>query len=553
MIQRTAVLLLPGVLALVNTPLRAQTIPDAGRLLNDARPLPALPGPRIDALPEPQPAEQGPTSQTDVHFNVVAFHFEGVSAFSEAQLQDLLADLRGSDRTLATLSDAVARVTYFYRQHGYLLARAYLPEQHIDSGNIEIHVLEGRLGDIRLHNSSGLSDADVRRRLERIGMDQVLRKTSLESSLLLLSDIPGIVVRSALMPGAAVGATDLDVTVSDGSRVDADVGIDNYGNRYTGQYHVSGNLALNNPSGIGDQLQINLMTSGREFNYGRVAWQLPVNDVGTRVGVAYASMAYRLGEDFSALDAHGTARIGSIFLTHPLVRSRSFNLNGQLRFENKVLVDRIDLISDGSEKHLNNFTIGIFGDATDGFNGGAQSQGSVSVTVGNLKLDRNSADLDAAGHRSQGSFIKGSMQWARLQRLDDANRLLVQLSGQVAGGNLDSAEKISLGGPYGVRAYPSGEAPSDDALMLNLEWRRSITSQWQALLFGDLARGRLNHSPIAADGANLRTLSGIGLGASWTHPDGYRLQATLSWRTDGAPTAERDRMPRLWMQFSKSF
>ena len=42
-----------------------------------------------------------------------------------------------------------------------------------------------------------------------------------------------------------------------------------------------------------------------------------------------------------------------------------------------------------------------------------------------------------------------------------------RLSLQETGTNLDSSEDFLLGGPYGVRAYPLGEAPGDRGYLWN--------------------------------------------------------------------------------------
>ena len=48
-----------------------------------------------------------------------------------------------------------------------------------------------------------------------------------------------------------------------------------------------------------------------------------------------------------------------------------------------------------------------------------------------------------------------------IQSLSTALRFNTRLSLQETGANLGSSEDFLLGGPYGVRAYPLGEAPGD--------------------------------------------------------------------------------------------
>ncbi|MFJ3044619.1 ShlB/FhaC/HecB family hemolysin secretion/activation protein [Herbaspirillum chlorophenolicum] len=543
------------VLSLAASAAHAQSLPGAGELLRDLRPAQPLAAPGNQSLPPEAPlgAAPPPADIGQEKFAVSGFRIEGAVAFSPDILAQLLQDLVGPERSLATLNEATARITRFYREHGYLLARAYLPAQQLDQGLVRLLVLEGRLGEIRLHNESRMDSATLRQRLDRIGLGLPLAGTRLERELLLINDLPGVAVRSALTPGSSVGSTDLEVQVADERNVEGEVSLDNYGNRYTGAAHANAALALNNPLGIGDQLQFNAISSGSGFNYGRLAYQLPLGAAGATLNVSYAAMAYRVGSDFSRLDASGSARLGSAVLAYPLVRSRRLNVGLQLRLETKRFNDRIGLIDSRRNKRIDAATTAVTVDSSDGWLGGGQSRALLGVTLGRLQLPATEVADDQIGHRTEGRFSYGSLQATRLQALGSQWEGLLQLSAQYAAGNLDSAQKFSMGGPYAVRAYPSGEAPADDAVMLNVELRRALSYQWQAFSFVDAARGRLNHSPLASDGANLRHLSGVGLGARWNHPQGYRLQTTLAWRTGPAATAEPDKSPRFWLQLAKSF
>lgn len=527
----------------------AQTIPDAGRLLDDIQPPRQLQKNNVEALPAPLP--RSPLQlPADIKIHVEAIRISGAQAVPAAQLQALVADLIGGQHSLAELEQGAGRITQYYRQAGYLLARAYLPTQEIKDGVIDIQVLEGRLGKLSLNNQSGFSDERIREQVADITPDQALRSDTVERNLLLLSDIPGLVVRSTLSPGATLGSTDLDIQVKNGKPYDGSVSVDNLGNRYTGETRINGNVTLNNPLGLGDALQFNALSSGSGLVYGRLGYQLPLNRQGSRIGVAYTQMRYRLGEEFSNLDAHGTARVASVYLLHPLLRSRQANLNLQINIDHKELDDNIDLTATTTSKTLNNLTVGLSGYRNDD---GGISHGNLSVTAGKLKLDADSAVLDALGHNTQGHFLKSNLQLGRLQRLSQQWSLSAQLSAQYAGNNLTSTEKMSLGGVYGVRAYPQGEAPADDAWLLNLELRADITAQAQALLFYDSAQGRLYHKPIAGDGDNRRSLSGVGTGIRWSGPEGLSLQASIAWRTDDAPTSDKDKLPRAWLQLAKRF
>lgn len=544
---------IPLALALCG-PVFAQTQPNAGTLLEPLRAKPVLPTHDATALPEAAPRPALKLDDT-TKIAIKSIRITGASAFTEAELQSLVGDAPGKELTLALLNDVAQRITRHYRDAGYLLARAYLPAQDIKDGTIEIAVLEGRLGKLDVKNGSSLSDADIAARLAGISQNAALDGGALERQLLLLNDLPGVEVKSTLKPGASVGTTDLDIQVAARTPYAGSVELDNYGNRYTGDLRLGGNFTAGNLAGIGDTLSLRALTS-EGMDYARAAWQAPVGSAGTQMGAAWSDMRYKLGKDFASLKAHGTATIASLYLLHPFQRSRIANINGQLNFDHKTLKDNVDATYSTvthSEKTVDALTVGFSGDRIDGLAGGGMTNWSVSLTGGQLQLDPANAALDNAGHSTAGHYTKLNLAAARLQALADGFTLYGSVQAQQAGKNLDSSEKMSLGGAQAVRAYPQGEAASDDAILASLELRRALATDWQASLFYDVAEGRSNHSPLAADGNNHRHLSGAGIGLTWSAPGALFVQASIAWRDGPNATSDVERIPRFWVQAIQRF
>jgi len=525
--------------------------PDAGTLLNSTRMPSSLPQPEssvLPATPAPAPAAQPDTAR----FLVKAFRITGNSVFDGKTLHALVDGATGKRLTLAELDAVAARITRYYHKAGYLLARAYLPAQTIRHGVVRIAVLEGRLGKLAVRNDSTIATPRLTARLANIRKGVPLDGNALERDLLLINDLPGVAVRSTLSPGASVGTTNLDVRFERRSPYSAHVTMDNFGNRYTGAYRLSGSFAVGNLAGRGDTLALRALASDG-MNYERLAWQLPVGVSGAQVGAAWSQMRYRLGRDFSSLDAHGTARIGSLYLLYPILRSRRTNLNAQLAYDRKRLDDRIGTTATRTLTDIDLYTLGLSASRFDDLGGGGLTQASLAYSSGQLGLNSASRALDAAGYRTAGHFAKLDYSVVRLQRLGGRFSLYADLQGQAASGNLASAEKMSLGGALGVRAYPQGEASSDDAWLTRLELRYSLNAAWQARIFYDAASGRLHHHPLPGDSHNVRSLSGHGLGVSYRAGSGLRLQGDVAWRDGAAPTSGSDRTPRFWISAEQSF
>ena len=530
----------------------AATAPDAGQVQQgiDQAPL-QLPGKqRLDINLPDAPAD--PAAEAGPRLQVNGFILDGNQALPSAELLTLLADLAGRELSVGQLQGAANRITRLYRERGYPLARAYLPAQEIEGGMVKIAVLEGRYGQVQINDQAGLRGGALAP-LTTLQSGDAVQGQSLERSLLLLQDLPGIEVKSTLRPGASTGTTDLLVDVQRAPLIDGAIDADNYGNRFTGEYRLGGTLNLNNPLGLGDRLTLRAMGSEEDQRYGRVAYQLPLGPWATQLGVAYSDMDYQLGKDFEDLDAHGNARITSVFALQPLVRSRDFSLYGQLQFDDKRLKDDIDLFEQKSDKRARVTILSLTGNSRDMLLGGGVNSFALAWSQGSLNLDGATAqradDLTAG---AAGQFHKLNPSLVRLQRLSERFSLYTQLQGQWADGNLDSSEKLYLGGAYGVRAYPQGEASGDQGWLANVELRYSLTEAWQLSTFIDHGQVRLNKDSWT-DEENHRSLSGAGIGARWA-AYGWQISTVAAWRLGNAD-AESDvaRTPRIWAQVVRAF
>jgi hemolysin activation/secretion protein len=529
--------------------------PDAGGSLRDIEQRP-LESPRIPAsapyrieAPAPEPAAADPTA-----FRVDDLRFEGNTAISTEELRGLIVPHLGTMQNLSTLRALIDRLTRHYRLRGYPLARAYLPAQEIRSGIVRVTILEGRYGNVAMDNLSALTDEMLSHRLDTLRDGEIVAGTPLESTLLRLSDLPGIQVQSTLRPGASVGTSDLMVQVTPGKRIEGGIEFDNFGNYYSGEHRLGGNVRLNNPFGAGDALSLRALVSDASMHYGRLAYQLPVGARGATAGAAWSDTRYRLGKTFSPLDAHGSAQVASAWLLHPVVRSVAFNLYGRLQFDDKRLEDRVDSTATVTGKRNRLWIASLGGDFVDSFGGGGTNRFEALIGSGRLAFDSAAAAaIDAVSARSAGGYERINLGFTRLQSLTGRLSLLLAYNGQFARKNLDASEKLGLGGIGAVRAYPVGEAAADEGHIVNAELRFGIAPDWHVGAFLDAGRGRINRKPWVAD-QNIRELSGYGLNTTWLPARDWSVNAQLAWRgSRDAPTAAPDRTPRLWAQLAWRF
>ena len=128
--------------------------------------------------------------------------------------------------------------------------------------------------------------------------------------------------------------------------------------------------------------------------------------------------------------------------------------------------------------------------------------------------------------------------------------MLLALSGQQASKNLASAEKMSLGGPNGVRAYPVGEANGDSGNLITGELRylvpgfKVLEGDVNVLAFYDWGQVYINEKPRPTDTQNKRSISGYGVGASLGREGEFIVRANASWQCRPRARAGRYRETR---------
>jgi hemolysin activation/secretion protein len=439
----------------------------------------------------------------------------------------------------------------------------YVPEQTLSDGVVELQVLEGRIGNVQLEVDPAVKvdPALMDRFIEILRGNPVAERELVERALFALGDLRGITTTSALTPGDKPGYADLTVKVGAGARVVLNADADNGGSIFTGRYRLGGSVDWLSPTGRGDSLSLKALASTNGgVAFARLAWLNPVGARGTKFGLAASALRYKLGSPvFEPLDATGTGFALSAQLLTPLIRSRNNNLFLQGSFDRRRFEDKVRAIDLVSRKRVTSyFTLGVVGDFRDTLGGGGISNYSANLIGGRLELDTpQDIATDEANYRSAGRYGKLVLTGARLQSLPNKDFLYLSALAQFASKDLDSSEKQSLGGPSGVRGYPSPDTPSDSALILGWEYRKPLAfdgypGDWVLALFGDYGVGRQHESPLPTDTDNVRHLYSHGVGLTYGNYTGLLVKGWVAVRGDTEAQSD-DSRARAYLQVTKQF
>ena len=516
-------------------PLAAQTPPDAGRILQDNLPQSIQPiAPSVDFTVEGQPLTDAAPGGVSVMLNTI--RFTDNSIYSESELMAVLGNVLQKEYDLAGLRQLANQISLHYRNTGYPFASAIIPAQNMSEGVLVIQLIEGRYGSVSTSGDTSVASY-AQPFLNVLEAGTVIESSMLERSTLLLGDLPGIRVVPVMRPGAEIGTGDLNVQVYEEPRFSGSMGLDNHGNRFSGEYRGQTDLRYSRLFMLGDEVSVRALYTSEDTWLGQLGYSLPLGYSGLRGHVSYAHTDYTLGKSFNGF--YGIAKVSSIGVTYPLIRSQRTNVVLSASYQYKDLEDSQTM---GAYKTANNqsFPIGLQFDLRDSLAGGGITYGLVQVTPGQIEAK----DLLFAGSDDRYSFTKTNLQIARIQRVNDQFSVFANLNAQYSDKrDLDGSESFSLGGSNGVRAFPVGEGSDSRGWLAQLELRYAIDNHFVPYAFYDAGS-----TPRGGVDNDRRNLAGAGIGVRYNR-DVFSMDLSSAWKVEGgdANSDDKQRDPRIWI------
>ena len=592
----------------VAAPLLAQTtaprpVPDAGQLLEQIRP--AAPSPEA-ARPVLPPTQSPPVPTDDTPVRVSGFAFSGNTVLTNEQLQTLMATSLATQPpslTFGALQRAANSITQAYAARGYLLARAVIARQDLTNNPVlRIQILEGTLGRVSLPPGTAANVAEVTNATlaaQGVQAGTPLQQAPLERAALLLGDRLGSPASLALSAGSTLGSTDLGVQAVDASAAKpwrAQLTLDNFGNRYTDAWRAGADASLLSPTTLGDTLNLrSLLSNG--LQYVGLAYQRPVGYDGWRLGANASALRYQLCCQFAALDARGDAQTFGLTARYPLLLASDRNVNLDAAINERRSKDST-IVGVVASKGVRSAQLGIsFNDAgalaSNILPSGLLQNGQLQLTGGSVDLSRTpgNAAQDALTAQTAGSFSKLRLDYSAVAPLAASTQVSARFATQAASKNLDSSERLSLGGANTLRAYPAGEATGDTGWLLNLEARYIFSNTSRPNQLGDGTKLTSNTSntanltptggnwfvsgfvdagsitqrktlwanALAAGQPNRYSLAGLGASLGYSAP-GWQTSLTLARNVGSNPAADaqgnnsdgRSQRTRVLFQLTKS-
>ena len=303
-------------------------------------PVPKDPTPPEKLSDWKEPAPEAAPAPGEKKIVVSQFRVTGNTLLSDEELRKLCAIYEGKELTLPQLKDVARNLTALYQRNGYFLVRAYVPAQNIQANQVELRVVEGKIGEVTVEGAENYSSEYIRERFLQSFAGETFRSDRFQRTMLLLNELPDLQVKAVMTAGKAEGTADINLRVEDQSPVHFGVDYNNYGTPETGENRVGLSFDAGNVLQQADLLSLRGVVGfpAKQNSFYQLNYQTPLNQDGTALTFGYANGAFTVSQGLGAiLDVRGDANIYTMALTHALDRELQFSSNVGLALSHKYI------------------------------------------------------------------------------------------------------------------------------------------------------------------------------------------------------------------------
>lgn len=453
---------------------------------------------------------------------------------------DLQSEFMGQPLSMAVLNRLVKQINKAYQATDFPLVDAYLPEQDITTGHVQVMVREAVLGEVKVEGTKH-SNSDYMRRQVRLQPGARIDTAIIGRDMAWLNENPIRNVQVVYERGSKEGSSDVILKTKEKNPFQVYAGYANSGLVATGLNEVSGGFNWYNV--FGSEQSLAYQFSGNQeldaLKVHALVWSIPfpwrhrLQFIGV---TAYNSV--QTGPPDGTLGINGTSRQFTAAYTIPIASAWS-----KVRHRATIATDYKSTTSDilfGGQSLATNdaevlqFRVGYDVTITDKI-GYTRFATTGVYSPGNL-LGRNTyAAFDQLRAASQADYWYALAELDRLLRLPKDCSIALHVVGQYTKSRLLPTEQMLAGGFRTVRGYLESSARGDSGIKASMEFHLPAVhlTKWggeddtlNPFVFYDAAYlTSVGDLPSEPD----QNLHSVGLGLRYSVSDHFDLRLAYGW------------------------
>jgi len=474
---------------------------------------------RKDRLRKKKEAEEESKKETPISgkpaecLKVKSIALIDANSVSKRQQKKLTSPFIGKCVEAKTLTEIITAIQTYYNDEGYVTARVFVPKQNIQSGNLELKILEGKIDEVIVgdnHFTDKMQEFTAFSGLE----GDTLNLGDINQGLYQMNRLPSNNATMKIEPAVTEGEAKVYIANQKKFPARATVGYDNLGNDFTGIHRTNFSGGIDNLLSLNDAINLNYSTN---LNDDSQTKDIKSFTSGISIPFAYNTFSY----DYSRSEFRGTnpGTNGPIRLTGFSERNNATIDRVLLNKGNLRISTNASLTTKSSASYLNGekietserkLTIGNIGfTISNYFKNGTNLYLKPSYSKG-LKLlnaKQDGSNLTADTPKAQFDYFKlyaSVSKRVTIPKTEIPFTLSTEMDSQYSKQTLFGTEQFSVGGYYSVRGFRENYINGDSGYYFRNKANFNIGS-----LFAPLIKNSTNSSEgiFAKSFANLNKFS----------------------------------------------
>ena len=439
---------------------------------------------RLENQPPPggetvSPPQRDVAAPDEACIQINAVSVTGVTLIRAQVIKEITAAYEEKCLGLSHFNNILKQLTFLYVEKGYITSRAFLPEQDLSDGSLEIVVIEGSLEGIVVDGSPESYKSQISMAFpDMVGKPVNLRdiEQGLDQLNRLRSNNATIELEAGRKPGSSV----LSVSRNKSRNWHATLGVDNLGSSTTGEYQSRMDFGSEDVLQLNDQWKFSYQRSidrhplyfadvpSSDTFTGSFSW--PYGYWTFAVDGSWSEYDSQIAGVVSDIDTSGLSQSVSASVSRVLHRDQTSitSISGKLKWkrtENLILGSRVDV----SSRDLSIGTVELV-HSRQLWNG--QLVTSASYSQG-LDIWGAFDDDTAPAGSPKGQFrsLNASLSYFKPFKLGNSTATYSgQISGQYTPDLLFGSEQVAYGGYSTVRGLPESVVFGNRGIMTRNEF-----------------------------------------------------------------------------------
>jgi hemolysin activation/secretion protein len=468
---------------------------------------------------------------------IKAITFTGNTVIATGELERVTDGFKDQDLTWDEIKAIADSVTMAYQELGYILAKAYVPEQEIKDGVLEVRIVEGNVGKLNVTGNKYYHERVIKRYFRPQMRHGIIRESMLERALLLTKELPKTETRIVLKKGEKPGTADMTLAVEDKVPFKLSFDFNNFGSRLVGEERFGTNIQITDPYwGSTLEMRGTSTTHYHDSAMGSLKLNVPLTSCGTMAKLSYLNGDYAVGQELEELGLLGESIVWGARIFQPLVKTAAFNLGMTIGYDRKYAESYLAEEISARDK-LDIFSTEISADYLDQFLG--KTFASFSYSHGVVDTTRQ---IPISRINYDKRFDVARLDLVRVQKIYGYTNVMVRFNGQLCGDRLVALEQSVLGGFGTVRGHAPASFLGDSGYVFSTELmfappfisdkvvphlNQRVGQMVQFAMFFD--NGGVYTTDEEADEDGNEFLSGWGVGLRLFYKERFRFKFDVGW------------------------